>query len=371
MKILILSSTNDIKTGYGNMVHYFCNSLVDSGVSVTLLLPRDTPVKKELKYQVEYVLPEYIYNFKTPKIIDYLMFKYKTDADLVHSFIEFPYALLAYKIAKTNNKPYILELNGTFAVRPLYLWPEKYFVHHVYNNANFLIAISSFTKENVLGRGISNLNFTVIHPGVDCKRFLFSKDKINNFNDLYPDKKIILTVGALKPRKGQDVVIKALSLLKLKRNDFHYLIVGEGEFRTELELLIKKKRMESCVTLCGEVADNDLISYFQSCYLYAHTPRMFNWNFEGFGIVYIEAGACGKPVVASDSGGVKDAVIDGQTGIIVKEDNPNETAWAIEKLLDNPSLANTLGSNGFTYAEQHDWSVIIKQYIDIYKNILR
>lgn len=373
MKILILASTNNVENGYGNITHEYCSYLQKKGIKFKLLLPVNEPRYPYTAYPTEYVLPEYIFNVKTKKIFKYLLFNYKTDADIVHSLFEFPYGIIGARIAKKNKIPFIVGTQGTYAVKPLLYFPDKYFVKWMYGAARYVIVPSTFTEKSI--RKYTDLKTPVrlIHNGVNFKRFDIDTS-IDEIQKKYGNKKLLLTVGGIKPRKGQDTVLKALAILKKKRDDFHYLIVGPRDGREKYESvlmdIIKENGLDNFVTLTGAISGSELVRYFHAAYLYVHTPRLINWNFEGFGIVYLEASACKKPIVACDSGGIRDAVIDGKTGIVVPEDDPESTATAIEKLIDDPQLAKKMGEAGYEYAREHDWQKIGDQYVNLYKELI-
>src|SRR5882724_1283102 len=121
MKIILISNTNNIKNGGGNMTHELCMALQSKG-DITLLLPKNAERYDYVTYHVEYVLPEYIFDMKTPKIFDYLFFKYpgKFDFDIVHSIFEFPYALIGARLGRKHRVPFIIGTQGTYAVKPLF-----------------------------------------------------------------------------------------------------------------------------------------------------------------------------------------------------------------------------------------------------------
>lgn len=374
MKILLLSNTNNIENGYGNLTHQFCLYLQSAGIPFTLLLPKEEPHYSYVNYHVEYILPPYIFDLKTKKIFEYLKFSYATDADIIHSITEFPYAVLAARIAKKNKKPLIIQSAGTYGVKPLLYFPDKFFLSWAYSQAKLITPISQFTGEMIKKLSGTKTPMQIIHPGVDFKKFDKQIDT-TRLQKKYGNKKILLTVGVLKPRKGHDVVLKALGLLKKKRQDFHYVIVGsQGEGRDvyykSLEDLILQHDLKEHVTFEDSVHDDELVEYFHSACLYIHTPRVVHMNFEGFGIVFLEAGASHKAVIGADSGGVRDALVQDETGILVPENDPTVTAHAIEKLLDNPALAEKMGQAGYEYAKQHTWDRIGAQYVEVYKKLL-
>lgn len=376
MKLLLISSTNNVRNGYGNFTHEYCMELVRRGVDFTLLLPADEQRYDGINYKVEYVLPPYIFDVKTKKILKYISFSYKTDADLIHSFNEFPFVLIAHKISAQNNVPFVVTAHGTYAVKPLLTFFEKYLLQHAYRKTKMIIAVSDFTKKAVLAHTTRIAPVEVVHNGVNLKRFDREVD-ISSVTGSFANKKILLTTGVLKPRKGQDTVIQALGELRKKRDDFHYVIVGQDDeggrskFVAALKKSVHDLGLEKNVTFAGSVSDIELVKYFRACYLYVHTPRIINWNFEGFGIVYLEASACKKPIVAGDSGGIRDAVVHNKTGIVVLADSPSSTADALEKLLNNEDLARTMGEAGYHYAQEHQWDNVVGRYLDLYKKVLQ
>jgi len=135
--------------------------------------------------------------------------------------------------------------------------------------------------------------------------------------------------------------------------------------------LVSKLGLKSNVSFLGSLTDDELVKYFQFCDIYIHTPRNTNWHFEGFGIVYLEASACAKPIIAADSGGIRDAVIEGNTGLIVPEEDIDATAQSILRLFQDHQLARKLGKNGLQYAREHDWSLIVPKFLNLYHILLK
>ena len=161
------------------------------------------------------------------------------------------------------------------------------------------------------------------------------------------DKKIILTAGRLVERKGHDVVLGALHKLKEFVPEAYYAIIGEGPIEGVIKQMIKTLGLENSVTLIGKVSDYELAVWYEVCDVFVMISRQLkNEDAEGFGIVYLEANMFGKPVIAGKSGGVAEAVLDNETGILVEPTNPHEILSAMEKLLKNPEKARQLGENG-------------------------
>jgi phosphatidylinositol alpha-1,6-mannosyltransferase len=369
MKILLLSSTSNVRNGYGNITYELCAYLAKRH-DILVLLPESERVNGPAPYPVKYILPPYIFDMKTPKILKYLAFAFPEAKkfDLIHSLFEFPYALLGARLAKKYHKPLIIGTQGTYAIQPLFWHPERWALRWAYNAAHTITAPSAFTRDAIVQYAHPRAPIRILHNGVNFERFQQGTD-VGGIRGHWPGKKLLLTVGGLKPRKGQDVVIRALGILAKSRDDFQYVIVGGGKLRVALEQLAQQQGVADRVSFMGEVVGEDLVAYFQACDVYVHTPVLVNWQFEGFGIVYLEASACRKPIIAADSGGIRDAVIDGKTGLIVPELDVAATARAIERLLDDPILAASLGEQGYAYAQDHSWDRIGAQFMNLYGEV--
>jgi phosphatidylinositol alpha-1,6-mannosyltransferase len=185
----------------------------------------------------------------------------------------------------------------------------------------------------------------IVPPGIDPARFLAAQDTGALRQQHGADGPILLSVGGLKARKGQDVALRAFGRVKQAVPSAQYWIVGDGHWRSRLESLAHALGLADSVRFMGRVDDEVLPIYYHASDLFVLTPRLINWNFEGFGLVYLEAAACGKPCVASRSGGVEDAVLDGETGLLVPEADVEATAEAVIRLLHDPGLARRLGEN--------------------------
>ena len=150
-------------------------------------------------------------------------------------------------------------------------------------------------------------------------------------------------------RKGHDIVLKALPLVLKSIPNLSYLIVGEGPYRTHLMELCRELKLDSVVTFIGFAYDEELVMYYNLCDVFVMPNReIFNStdSVEGFGITFIEANACNKPVIGGRSGGAIEAVKDGVTGFLVDPQNENEVAEKIIFLLQDEELARKMGKDG-------------------------
>jgi glycosyltransferase involved in cell wall biosynthesis len=303
------------------------------------------------------------------KLMWYLpkMVKHLKDCEVIHCLVE-PYAPLVALSNIVLRKPFFITAHGTYAVQPLSCLVGGRFLRFAYKRAHRILCVSKYTENRI--KNDANISHTCVIPnGVNYELFA-KKTDISHLKAEFAPGKIILSVGALKPRKGYDVMLKAFKMVKDEIANVKYLIIGDGSWQQDLRHLAKQLKIEEDVYFLGTKSGDELIQYYHLCDVYAHTPVNINDEFEGFGIVYLEAGACGKPVVASDSGGVPDAVLDGVTGLVVPEKDVEATAQALIRVLTEVELAKELGDNGRKRAKELSWDNIVKMIIEAYEEAL-
>lgn len=173
---------------------------------------------------------------------------------------------------------------------------------------------------------------------------------------------IILTVARLVPHKGQDMGIRALSMLARDFPDLRYIVVGEGHDEMRLREMARELGVSDRVGFVGAMCDDELPEAYATSTIYLGASRVDNQiNVEGFGISFLEAGASGVPSVAGDSGGVRSAVRDGETGIVVPPTDPDAIADSIRSLLLNPDRRKQMGRAARHAVETHyNWDRVAK-----------
>ncbi len=232
-------------------------------------------------------------------------------------------------------------------------WREKFLAH-----AHAVIAVSSFTRDAMIRLMQTDPARIVLVPnGVDTERFQVRDprpDLVARYN--VRGRRVILSVGRLVPRKGADHLIAAMPAILQACPDAHLLIAGEGPLRATLETLIRDHALQARVTLLGEVTNQDLCDLYALADIFALPNReMPDGDTEGFGLVFLEANACGKPVLSGRAGGVVDAVIDGVNGLCVDGADIPAIAAAAVRLLQDPVLHQKLSQGGIEAARRGDW----------------
>jgi len=180
----------------------------------------------------------------------------------------------------------------------------------------------------------------------------------------------LLTVARLVPHKGVDVTLHALASLVADHPDLHYAVVGRGDHQASLEALAAELGLAQRVRFLTDVTDADLPAVYNAASLYVGVSRQAGLDVEGFGIALLEASASGLAVVAGRSGGIPDAVRDGETGVLVDAENHRAVAAAIRALLADPEGAARLGAQGRrAVMEYYNWDRVVADFAAIAREL--
>jgi phosphatidylinositol alpha-1,6-mannosyltransferase len=232
--------------------------------------------------------------------------------------------------------------------------------------ADGIVAVSRFTRDTLVERfGVPPDKIALISNGVDPEKFSVRPRR--------PDlvarhglggKQILLTVGRLYARKGMDRVIESLLLLQQAFPDLVYLVVGEGPYREDLVNLASSLGVADRLILAGEVSDNELADYYALGDLFIMANRTLpDGDTEGFGLVFLEANACGVPVIAGRDGGSPDAVSDGVNGLVIDGNDPAAIAGAVQRILSDSALREALRDRGLETARDVRWDRKVAQFL--------
>jgi phosphatidylinositol alpha-1,6-mannosyltransferase len=253
------------------------------------------------------------------------------------------------------------------------LWPFSSAISFIGNNVDHLTYLGEFTKSEI-AKALSTKaksRLVKIAPGIDTDHFAPDSGSIQLRRDLgLIDKKVIVSVGRLVHRKGQDFLIQSLPAILEKHPTAHILMVGEGPYRKDLTKIVEKLKLSQAVTFIGRIQYKDLPRYICAGDIFAmpSRSRLAGLEVEGLGIVYLEASSCALPVVAGRSGGAPDAVDEGITGFSVDGTSTVEISSVIIKLLDDPAKAKAMGTAGRSWIiEKWRWEIWSKQFNALFK----
>jgi phosphatidylinositol alpha-1,6-mannosyltransferase len=208
----------------------------------------------------------------------------------------------------------------------------------------------------------------VLHPGVDTSRFVPApRNEVARKQLGWEGRRVVLTVGRLQKRKGHDQMIRAVRLLVAEFPDLLYSIIGDGDERAELERIVAEERLGKHVQLLGEADDQKLIAAYQQCDLFILPNRQVGQDIEGFGMVFLEAQACGRPVIAGASGGTAEAVNAPTTGRVIPCERPELIAPTVAELLRDQAQLDAMGRAGCEWVVANfDWSSLAQQAHELF-----
>ena len=253
--------------------------------------------------------------------------------------------------------PYGVILHGAEVTIPGRVPIARSLIANVLQHAKLVVTAGDYSTKEAIRAAKQNLPVCVIPPGVDIDRFKpldkQARSTIRERFNFKDDDEVILTLSRLVPRKGMDVLISATSELVKTRPRVHLLIAGTGRDLRRLKALAQSTNAP--VTFLGFVSDNEVAELYGIADVFGMICRV-RWGGleqEGFGIVFLEAAACGVPQIAGRSGGADEAVLEGETGFVV--DNPtdsNAVKQALEKLLTDSETRQEMGRNSRARAEK-------------------
>jgi phosphatidylinositol alpha-1,6-mannosyltransferase len=283
-----------------------------------------------------------------------------------------PLGLLSQGLRKAGTRR-IVALTHGHEVWWAKVWPFRIALKRIGAGVDYLTYLGPFTKDQI-SRALRESDRTkLIHiaPGIDTDHFS-PQDSTNNLRASLglTDKKVIVSVGRLVHRKGQDILIEALPQIAREVPNVHLLFIGEGPYRNELDNRINKLGLSDRVTFIGRVQFAELPRYFCAGDIFAmpSRSRLGGLEVEGLGIVYLEASACGLAVIGGISGGAPDAVLQGQTGFSVDGTSATDVASSAINLLSNQVLSQHLGENGRRWVvEQWRWEIWAAKFLELFK----
>ena len=278
-----------------------------------------------------------------------------------------PLALMSTSLRKSGAKK-IIALTHGHEVWWARIFPFSLAMKRIGRGVDHLTYLGDFTRRAIskalTDKSISEM--VKIAPGIDTAHFIPQPDAMQKRKELgLQDKKVIISVGRLVHRKGQDKLIEAMPNILKKVPNAHLLLVGEGPYKNHLNKLVNKLSIKDNVTFAGRIKYDNLPSYLSAADLFVmpSRSRFFGLEVEGLGIVYLEASACGIPVIAGNSGGAPDAVLEGVTGLCVDGTNVAAIASAVIEVCSDAERASNMGAAGRNWiVDQWRWDIWSKEF---------
>jgi phosphatidyl-myo-inositol dimannoside synthase len=270
-----------------------------------------------------------------------------TRTDLVHCARALPEGVAAWMNHLSGGAPYLCWSHGEDVTMARTSREYTWVMARVFRGAAAILANSANTRDLVAGLGVERRRIHVVYPGVDTRRFHAGvegrdmRDRLLAGGDT-----LLVTVGRLQRRKGHDQVIAAMRSLRETQPGLRYAVVGDGDERARLEGLVADYGLGGRVTFTGAVPWADLPAYVAAADLVVMPNRDEGGDIEGFGMVFLEAAACGKPSIGGNSGGVPEAIEHERTGLLVDGRDEVAVAAAIGRLAADATLRDQMGRAG-------------------------
>jgi phosphatidylinositol alpha-1,6-mannosyltransferase len=282
-----------------------------------------------------------------------------------------PLALLSRTLRKTG-VTHIVALTHGHEVWWSKVWPFTMAMKSISRHVSHLTYLGEFTK-SAISRSITReaaARMVKIAPGIDTDHFSPQDASQLRSEHGLSEKKVIVSVGRLVHRKGQDVLIEAMPAIIKEVPEAHILMIGEGPYRSYLENRVKALGLQERITFIGRIQYADLPKHICAGDLFVmpSRSRLAGLEVEGLGIVYLEASACGLPVIAGDSGGAPDAVLEGETGLVVDGTSKADVAAAVIELLQDAGRSKAMGIRGREWIIQEwRWDIWASRFAQLLK----
>lgn len=245
-----------------------------------------------------------------------------------------------------------------------------------YERAELVIAVSEYTRQALLASGLSPAELRVIPNGADASLYQplppAEIEELRGHDAVVgPENRLLLTVGRVDRRKGQDLVIRALPRIVAELPDVRYVVVGLPDRVAELQELARQLGVDRHVFFLGRQPTASLVGYYNACDLFVLTSRHTDdGDFEGYGIVVVEAALCGKCSLVAGDSGLAEAVVDGITGLVVPPEDPEAIASHVLRLLRDDALRRKLGKNALERARaEMTWRKRGGEYHDLLSSL--
>lgn len=372
----LLLTTQDFPPDVGGTQTYAAEvvaGLVDAGHEVTVLCPYRpgaTAADAERAYRIVRVQASFdAFPFKAFGAVRRLLVDGAFDGAYAVSWSAVVPVWLA---ARTGRRvPVGLAVHGReLLLQPmrtrLASWAYNTMRRNMVRHARLLLPVSNYTASLLEPFGIPPGKIHVVNNGTNPDVFTPTDGSRIRRELQVGDRPFLLSVCRLVGRKGVDTVLKALPAVLAERPDIVYVVAGEGPEAGDLKALASALGLLDNVRFVGRIPYADLPAYYSAASMFVLPARQAEPDVEGFGIVFLEANACGTPVIGARAGGVPDAIVDGETGLLVPPDDPEALARAILELLGNPERALAMGNAGRQRVEaDFNWPAVSKRIANL------
>lgn len=285
---------------------------------------------------------------------------HKLKPDILHAHYATSYGLLG---ALTSYHPFIISVWGT----DVFDFPKISFIHKKtlefnLKNADYICSTSHIMAEET--RKYTTKDITITPFGVDCQKFRPISGLINH------NKFVVGTLKTLEEKYGIEYLIEAFSIVKKNyqgKMKLRLLIAGEGTLKKKLISLVAMLGINDETEFCGYIPNSEVPQFLNKFSVYVAIS-----NVESFGVAVVEASSCGIPVIVSDAGGLPEVVVNNVTGFIVPRRDPESTAKAIIKLIEDEELRKKMGDAGRNFVlKEYEWNENASRMEKLYEKVVK
>ena len=359
--------------GLQYQVKWLAEGIAEQGEEIYLLTPNDASAYIEQKNDYPKNVNLTFGKSHFSNIIKFRKVIQQIKPDIIHAHTIIPdgfYVLLARGLSKT---PLIItshgidivkikEINYGYRLNPIY----SLIIKGVLKRCDKHVVVSNAMIKYASDAGSSHDKIVVIPNGIPSRKEV-AEEKVELIKEKYnlQDNYCILTLSGMRPIKGLEYLIRALPIV-LKEHNVHLLMACKGEYEAYIKALIEKFNLSKHITFLGFVSGEEKLALLKACDIFC-IPSVF----ESFGIVILEAMQYGKPVIASEAGGMPEIIDNGKNGLLVPPKEPKKLADAICLLLDDENLRRTLGREAERSVNKYSIENVARRYIEIYEEVLR
>lgn len=294
--------------------------------------------------------------------------------DLVHAIKDYPHSWAALRGARIAGKPIVATAHGTYSVQPLLAARHAARATRTYRELDALIAVSGHTRDRLYRHlGPSDLpreRVHVIPNAVSAAHYAAPRAAPTR---PWTGRPYTLAIGEVKERKGHHLSLAAWCALAPRHPGLHHVLVGHATgdaYHRSLVETVRAAGVEDRVHFVGNVDEDEKVALLQGARAFVHTPvDAADGGFEGFGIVYLEAAACGTPSIGTKNSGAEDAIADGASGLLAAPDVASVRS-ALERVLGDEALHARLVAGARAHAARSSWDDNARAVLDVYAAVL-
>lgn len=366
MHVALLATDPSEAHGWSNHARELINALAAHGLQFTLITSRHAAAHDLPNTTVYRCLPSLTEPIRAirPRLLvaNLLVQRIARRAELMHVLAE-PYALAAL----SSSKPLLVTAHGTYLPQTAQARLFGKLYRHVYRRAR-IICVSRYTEQRVRAI-LPSARTHVVPNGVNLARFAQPIDV-----SVPKRAPTVLSVGQIKPRKGFLEIVEAMALVRRDIPEAQAVFIGNTQsdpaYVARLRERIDALGLSQAVHLLGRLPEPELLAWYAAADVFALHSLNLGQQFEGFGLVYLEASAAGLPVIGTRACGAEDAIRDGETGFLVQQGDVAALAACLVRLLRDSDLRARFGAAGRAFAAQHTWEATARQVLAHYEEAL-